>query len=219
MKTHHYFLEHITESISINSERRPFYKKLSDGKSETGFIYLIILEILMIPSAWFWDICTAYYQKKGISLFDREFVSMNRTPVFDSSKRISPGSCPEIPWQSFRNQLKSAIENEDPEEVLQCSLRIVGEMKSYPEFYPMTRHLVESIIRFAYFCPQRIREADDLKIKSPKALIFRMMNYHLLGFWFFVQIDKASAPVHAMGIPMLTSELPDLLADLPVNHL
>ncbi len=219
MKTHRYFLEHITESISINSERRPFYKKLSDGKSETGFIYLIILEILMIPSAWFWDMCAAYYQRNGIPLFDREFVSMNRAPEFDSSRRVSPGTCPEIPWQSFQHQLKEAIQSGNSEEVVKCSLRIAGEMKSYPEFYPMTRHLVESIFRFAYFCPQRIQEAHALRLKSPKALIFKMMNYHLVGFWFFVQIDKAAAPVHAMGIPMLTSELPDLLADLPVNHL
>ena len=219
MKPHYYFYEHITESISINSERRPFYKKLTDGKSEAGFRFLIALEVLMVPSAWYWDLRTVYYQKNGIPLFDKEFVSMNRTPLFDASKRISPGSCPEIPWRSFQKQLKDSIQSGNSDEVVKCSLRIIGEMKSYPDFYPMTRHLVESILRFAWFCPQRIKEAETAGLKNPKGLIFQMMNYHLIGFWFFVEIDKATAPVHSMGIPMLTSELPDLLADLPVDHL
>jgi hypothetical protein len=214
MKTHRYFLNHITESISINSERRPFYRKLTEGKSEAGFRYLIALELLMIPSALFWDICASHYQRNGVPFLKDELVSMNRTPEFDASKRVSPGSIPEIPWKSFQKQLKEAIASENPGEVVTCSARIIGEMKSYPDFYPMTRHLVESILRFAWFCPKRVKEAEEKGLQNPHQLIFRMMKYHLLGFWFFVQIDKAASPVHAMGVPMLTSELPDLLNDL-----
>ncbi len=218
MKTHRYFFEHITESISINKERRPFYCKLTNGKSEAGFRYLIALEILMVPSALFWDLCASYYQKNEIPFMRDELVSMNRTPIFDASKRTFPGKCPDIPWKIFQKKLKDALASKNSEEVVKCAVRIIGEMKSYPDYYPMTRHLVESILRFAWFCPQRIKEAQTKNLKNPKKLIFNLMNYHLIGFWFFVQIDRATSPVHAMGIPMLTSELPDLLNDLPVDH-
>lgn len=214
MKQHYYFLDHITESISINSERRPFYRKLSGGKSDKAFHILIALEILMVPTTWFWDKRCAYYQKNGVPLLRDELISMNRTPAFDSSKRISPGPFPEIDWKKFRKRLSSAIKTGSSEEVVKVSLSIIDEMHAYPHYYPMTRHLIESIYRFAAFCPQREKEAAEKGLRSPKKLIFSIMSYHLLGFLSFVIIDRACAPVHELGIPMLTSELPDLMSDL-----
>ncbi len=213
-----YFLDHITESISINSERRPFYKKLSSGKSEKGFRLLIALEILMVPSTLLWDKRCAYFQKNGVPLLKDELVSMNRTPDFDPLKRVIPGPFPKISWKIFKKKLSVAIEGEDPGEIGKVSRDIIDEMSAYPHYYPMTRHLVESIYRFAYYSPVREKAALEKGLKNPRSLINSIMKYHLVGFWFFVKIDEASAPVHAEGIPMLTSELPDLLADMNIVH-
>ncbi len=218
MSLPHYFLDHITESISINSERRPFYKKLSGGKSENGFRILIALEVLMVPSTWFWDKRCAYYQKNGVPLLKDELVSMNRTPDFDPEKRVSPGPFPKIPWKDFKKKLSLAINTNDPAEIVRVAKIIIDEMHTYPHYYPMTRHLVESIYRFAWFAPEREKAASEKGLKNPRPLIISIMKYHLVGFWFFMKIDEASAPVHAEGIPMLTSELPDLLADMNIVH-
>lgn len=214
MRLPSYFLDHITESISINSERRPFYKKLSGGKSEAGFRLLIALEILMVPSTWFWDKRCAYYQRNGVPLLKDELVSMNRTPDFDPEKKVQPGPFPKIPWKSFQKKLSVAIRTEDPSEIVRVARDIILEMSAYPHYYPMTRHLVESIYRFAWFMPVREKEARARGLKNPRSLILSIIRYHLVGFWFFMKIDEASAPVQAQGIPMLTSELPDLMHDL-----
>ena len=150
-----YFLDHITESISINSERRPFYRKISGGKSEKAFRILIALEILMVPSAWFWDKRCVFYQRHGIPLLKDELVSMNRTPEFDPTKKISAGPFPIIPWKNFKRKLSAAIDTGDTSKIASSAREIIEEMRSYPHYYPMTRHLVESIYRFAWFLPER----------------------------------------------------------------
>ena len=215
MKNPLYFTHHVTESIEINCERRPYYKNLTAGKSERAFQLLITLEYLMIPSARFYDWRAHYYQKNGIPLLRDELVSMNRTPEFDATLRIVPETkSPAIPWRKYQRDLKAAIGTGDSKIVLACTSKIIDEMSHFPHFYPMTRHIVESIHRFAWFYPGRERAAREKNLKDPKKLVFGIMNYHLLGFWYFILIDRASIPVHREGIPMLSSELPDLLADL-----
>ena len=214
MKNPLYFTHHVTESIGINQERRPFYKKLSDGKSENAFRLLLTLEYLMIPTAYYYDLRAGYWQKNGVPLFAHELVSMNRTPDFDPDKRVKASDIPALPWKTYYRDLMAAIRTKNSDEVLKVTFRIINEMSAFPEYYPMTRHLVESIHRFAWFLPEREEAAKKLGLRNPRNFVFGIMSYHMIGLWYFVLIDRASAPVHREGIPMLTSELPDLLADL-----
>lgn len=215
-----FFTRHVTESIAINQERRPFYREMSQGQSERAFRLLLTLEYLMIPSAYYFDLRALPFQKKGIPLLRDELVSMNRTPQFDPARRVPvTRGMPELPWRKYYRDLKTAGQTKDPGRVVQVTTRIIEEMSDFPEYYPMTRHLIESVHRFAWFLPAR--EDDCLKrgVKSPRQLVFQIIDYHLLGLWYFVLIDRAGERVHREGIPMLTCELPDLLSDLRGNCL
>lgn len=80
------FAEHIRESIVINSARKPFYRKLTGGKSDEVFNFSITSErASLIPAAYF-DWKARAYQKKGVPLFCYEFMSMNATPDFDPER-------------------------------------------------------------------------------------------------------------------------------------
>lgn len=215
MKNPLYFTRHVMESIGINQERRPYYRELTGGKSEKAFRLLLTLEYLMIPTAYYYDLRAVYYQKRGVPLFQDELVSMNRTPDFDSDKRVrSHRRIPDLPWREFGKDIRKAIKTQDPKAVTDVTTRIIEKMALFPEYYPMTRHLVESIHRFAYFLPAREALALKLGLPSPRKFVFGILSYHLVGLWYFVWIDRAAAPVHEDGIPLLSSELPDLMADL-----
>lgn len=215
MKNPFYFTHHVTESIGINRERKPFYSKLTKGKSDPAFRLLLTIETVMIPSAWFWDQRAGSYLKSGIPFMKDELVSMNRTPAMDLEKRIYPEKAiAPIPWKEYQRRISLALNSGNSKTVVEASHVVIQEMSSQPLYYPLTRHLVESIYRFAYFIPLRERESEEKKVKAPTALCFSIMKYHLFGFWNFVLVDKLAAPVHQMGIPMIQSELPDLLADL-----
>jgi hypothetical protein len=78
----------------------------------------------------------------------------------------------------------------------------------------MSRHLIESIYRFAHFIALREEEAKNVGASSPRDLMFDVMKVHLLGMMGSYEIDEWSGPIQEEGIPVLCSEIPDLLHDL-----
>lgn len=210
-----HFTNHVKESIAINKERRPFYHTLTNGKSDEAYRRLISVERLILPSAAIYDFRASYFQKRGVPVLENEFRPMNPSPTFDPSQRKIPAEViKDIPWKDYRSELQALVKNRDREKLLSRSLEIINEMKTQPEYWCLTRHLVESVYRFAWFLPERERAAKEKGIRSPAKLLWEVMDYHLLGFSRFVRIDRLSAPVQKEGIPLLCSELPDLLSDL-----
>ncbi len=215
-----YFTQHVKESIVINQERRPIYREITAGKSDRVLSKLISLERQMIPFAIIYDLKAKSFQKSGIPIMKDEFVSMNAE--FDPTVRKFPEvEFENIPWEEYRSDLKDLIRKKDQAGLLSQTLAIVEEMKKQPEYWCLTRHLVESFYRFAYFLPSRVSAARERGVRSPEKLLWDIIDFHLIGFPKFVKIDRLAAPIQKEGIPILCQELPDLLQDLPrsVNDL
>lgn len=214
------FTEHILESIHINKERKKHYSELTDGASDRIFNLLIGYEYLTLVPAKFFDLKAKPYQKKGMELFCHEFVSMDRAPSFDPNKKIFPSEkMANFSWRDYKEKISDAIKRDDIESASNLLISGMLELKDMPHYYCMTRHLLESIYRFAYFIPIREEEAYQLGIKSPRKMMKNVMKAHLLGLRDSIKIDKWSYPIQKNGIPLLCSELPNLLLDLNAPEL
>ncbi len=208
-----FFTDHVSESIVINQERLPIYREMTAGKSDRVFSKLIFWERAMIPYSMIYDQRAKIFQKAGVPVLKDEFVSMNAE--FDPAVRNYPIiEIEDIPWKKFRHELKDLIQKKDQSGLLEKSHAIVQEMNKQPAYWCLTRHLVESIYRFAWFYPSRLKAAEEKGIRSPARLLWDIMEFHLVGFPKFVKIDRLSAPIQKEGIPILCRELPDLLHDL-----
>lgn len=209
------FSEHILESIHINKERKKYYAKLTDDKSDRIFNLLIGYEYLTLVPAKYFDILARPFHKKKMDLFCHEFMSMNEAPDFDPNYRIYPThDFYEFPWKYYKKEISKAIKADDIEKVRKLSLWAIIELSDMPQYYCMTRHLMESVYRFAHFIPIREKEAKELGIKSPRKIMKNVISAHLLGFRDTYKIDQWSQPIQKEGIPLLCSELPNLLFDL-----
>ncbi len=209
------FSDHIRESISVNSLRKPIYSKFTNGRSDKIFTELILGERLTLPVAMFYDFRAQSFQKKGTPLFCKEFKSMNKTPTFRTDHfvpltyKYSP-----FDYKTVRHDILKAISIKDMEAIKLITLEAIDELKNAPDYHCMTRHFLESIYRFAYFLPKQIESARDHQLSSPLGISFEVMKLHAISLNTLAHIDDLSAPIQAEGIPILCSELPNLMDDL-----
>lgn len=214
------FGHHVKESISINGERRKVYAELTDGRSDRIFNKLIAYEYVTLAPAAYFDLKALPYQKNGMDLFCHEFMSMKRAPDFDPATRIIPQeSFRPFDWKFYKNRIVEAIDNKNVTEVKKVTLEALIELKAQPNYYCFTRHFFESIYRFAHFTPLRSTQAEEMELKDPSKLMFAVMKLHTLGLKDCHGIDLWSQPIQMSGIPILCTEIPDLMFDLNVPEL
>jgi hypothetical protein len=209
------FAQHIQESIEVNSQRKPFYSKLTQGHSDKIFTELILGENLALPVAKFYDFRARSFQKKGMPLFCHEFLPMNRRPTFrtDQLKPLKEKFVP-FKYVSVRHELMKAISKKDNETIKRIAFEAIEDLKSAPGYHCLARHFLESIYRFSYFLPTQIESAQKNNLSSPLGITMEVMRLHALSLNTCSHIDRLSAPIQAMGIPVLCSELPHLVDDL-----
>lgn len=214
------FQEHIRESIAINKERKQVYAELTGGRSNKIFNLLISYEYLTLAPATVFDLQALSYQKNGMDLFCHEFMSMIRTPAFNPERKVIPQEqFKPFDWKFYKNRMNEAIKHRDLVEVRKTSIEALLELKSQPSYYCFSRHLFESIYRFAHFVPLRELQASEMDLKDPTHLMFKVMKLHLLGLKDSHRIDLWAQPIQMSGTPILCSEIPDLLFDLDVPEL
>lgn len=209
------FQAHIRESIAINKERKKAYAEITNGRSDKIFNLLISYEYLSLAPAAFFDLQALSYQKNGMDLFCHEFMSMIRSPEFDPLTRIIPKEqFRPFNWQFYKGRISDALKHKDVNEVKRTAVEALMELKSQPKYYCFSRHLIESIYRFAHFSPLRSQQAAEMELKDPENIMFNVMKLHLLGLKDSYRIDLWAQPIQMSGIPILCSEIPDLLFDL-----
>lgn len=209
------FQKHINESLSINKARRKVYAQLTAGRSDRIFNKLISYEYITLAPATFFDLKALKYQKQGMDLFCHEFMSMIRTPSFDPNHRKIPQEIfRPFNLEFYKGRMTEALKHGDSVEVKKATIEALIELKSQPNYYCFTRHFIESIYRFAYFAPMRKAQAEELGLKDPSEMIFNVMKLHTLGLKECHGIDLWSQPIQMSGIPILCTEIPDLLFDL-----
>lgn len=209
------FSDHLHESILINSLRSPLYHKLTNGRTDKIFKTLIRSERLSLFFARYFDFKARAYHKAGVPLFCDEFMPMNATSEFEFERRIIPSEeFGYFDWQSYQIRLNKAVKLRDIESIKSISMEAIKSLNDFPSYYCMTRHMFESIYRFAYYAP--IQEEASLihGLKSSMSLSIKAIKLQLRSIDTSYKIDQWSAPIQKEGIPILCAELPRLLDDL-----
>jgi len=212
-----YFTDHVKDSIVVNNKRKPIYSRMTEGRSDRALKKLIFLEKIMLPFSITYDLRASYYHRRGVPVFRDEFVPMISAPDFDPDAPKPESEIKDIPWREYQQELKALIKARDREKLLLRSLEMIHEMENQKQYWCLTRHLIESVYRVAWFIPQRVDEARMKNVRSPEKLIWDVIDFHLIGFNYFPGIDLKAAPIQKDGVPMICSELPDLLSDLSIR--
>jgi len=200
LKQNRCFEEHIQSSISLNYKMKNYYSKLTNQESDRIFNFLIFSEKTALIGAKYFDRKATFFHKHGIDLFCQEFLPMNSPALTKVHNSISPPQ--KFDWIKYSRILKREIRLRDFEAVKDYTLEAINELKKQPHYYCFTRHLLESIYRFAYFSQMRENQTLKLNISSPKELMARAMEYQRLGFWGANRIDEMSFSIQMRGIPL-----------------
>jgi hypothetical protein len=209
LKQNRCFEDHIQSSISLNFQLKNYYSKLTNKESDRIFNFLILSEKTALVGAKYFDRKAQKFHEYGVDLFCQEFLPMNSTILQNAPElRSSPKK---FDWKKYSRLLKREIRLRDFEAVKDFTNQALNELKQQPHYYCFTRHLLESIYRFAYFTQIRENQSLRLNIQSPKELMAKAMEYQRLGFWGANRIDEMSFSIQMKGIPLLCDQLPPLL--------
>lgn len=206
------FEQHLRESIEINRIMRDFY--LQNGQEDVRKVYRLLIggEHFSLLTAKFYDQKAKSYHKQGMDLLCQEYVPMRlKLPTIGQSLEED---YQEFNWKKHKKLIASAIKNKNAPNVRKATLAALIELKKQPDYHCFTRHMLESIYRFAYFADVREQQSQKMGIKSPKKMLFQIMNLHNISLWFADEIDELAAPIQKNGYPILCNELPNIIKDL-----
>jgi len=218
--TRYCFQEHIRESIAINKDRKKVYSELTQGRSDKVFNQLISSEYITLAPALFYDLKAVPYHREGMDLFCHEFMSMNHTPDFDpDSRKIPSETFRPFDHEFYKKRILAGLKADNENEIRKVAIEALIALKNQPSYYCFTRHFFESIYRFAYFIPLRVTQAEEMDLKSPRKIMMDVIKLHTLAIKLCHDIDIKAQPIQMSGIPLLCSEIPDLLFDINAEEL
>ena len=209
LKQDNCFESHIQESIALNKKMKGYYSFQTHKQSDHIFNFLILGERAALIGAKYFDREAKKFHDQGQDIFCQEFVPMN----LKSNKHQAPSELPpkDFDWKKYSKLLKREIRLRDFEAIKDYSLEALKELEKQPQYHCFTRHLLESIYRFAHFVQVRENQSLKLNLDSPKDLLARAMEFQRLGLLGAHKIDQMSQPIQMQGIPILCEQLPPLL--------
>jgi hypothetical protein len=208
-----YMTVHIKEAISLNKERLPLYAALTNGESARYSKKLIRQEQLALVMAMYIDARALKFQKHGINILEKEFVSMSKVPAF--SPVYPPGIDHTKPLRkteihSFKDALKKLNASFDFVALCKLCREMIHEMADQPHVYCMYRHLLESVCRIAHFAGGTVESALNAGMRSPAKLYRLLIGLHILMLQQAIEFDEQVAFIQVSGVPFLYQDLPSI---------
>ncbi len=213
------FTHHIQESIKINQESSTFYRALTGGESDKVLKKLITGEKASLKIAKSFDKKVQTYHQHGIDLLCQEFKEMIPFEPSLKDPRVQHVDPLSLKYFSFYKKINNAIKTKDENIIRTEALKVLIELHQSPPYHCFTRHIIESIYRFAYYVPIRKKQSEDKNLKDPTKILIQVMKLQLLVLPFAQYVDKLSAPIQKQGIPILCNELPNLIEDIDLEEL
>lgn len=203
------FTQHVLDAISLNEKRKIVYSKLTKGQSEEISDTLIFYEKLtLIVAALFHD-TTKFYQDRGLKILCEEFVEIveSELPPLPQSPEET-GFDFDYSVSDLQNNLWSALEKEDYEEIHRISVNEMLLLSSQKYYFCMVRHLLESIARAAVLAPMHREQASALGLEDPSFISDRFIWLNIYALSTSLKLDRMSGVFQHRGIPILCAELP-----------
>lgn len=206
------FGQHLREAMLLNEARAPVYAEWSAGRSEPISERLIRSERSALIVAARIDARARRFREAGIPIVCAEFVSMELTPPLPDA----PLPPPDEPFRdavdavALRERLSAAYGLGGFPGVAAEADAQMERLAATPRYHCMIRHLLESMWRIALLAPVHEAAAAERGMGSTRALSEMLLRLHLAVLAEGAELDRASAPLQAAGIPIVCVDVPPI---------
>ena len=181
------FENHLSESITVNQKVKKSYGIQSQGESDKVYRLLIASEKMSLLAAKYFDLKAKKYQDQGMDLLCQEFMEMESQNKLTSSGKIE--NYQKMNWRKHYQKIKESIETKKSHAIKKAALSVLSELNQQPNYHCFSRHMVESIYRFAYFINIREKESLKLGLKSPRKMLLKIISVQNSALWYANLID------------------------------
>ncbi|MBI2519848.1 MAG: hypothetical protein HYV97_05515 [Bdellovibrio sp.] len=206
------FQAHLLEAIHTNMERKNLYAKLTDGKSKKITHMLLLAERFGLVMAFYFDVRSRPFQKKGMTIMCDELISPRSVPEFQSfaaPRGFVPDKFISADGRAFKKELKKALKEKGLDEVARLTQAKLDELAKRPSFNCLMRNDLTTIVNTARLTKQHMEKAKTLGIKSSKSLSLALLNRVIAILPMVDDIDEDAFPLQKAGIPMICQDFPE----------
>ncbi len=205
------FQAHLLEAIHTNMERKDVYADLTNGKSKTITHQLLLAERFGLIMAYYFDVRSRPFQKKGMTIMCDELISPRPVPVFQiyaAPRGLVPEKFMPADGSGLKKELKKALKEKGLDEVGRITQAKLDELAKRPSFNCLIRNDLTTIVNTARLAKQHIEEAKRLGIKSTESLSLALINRVIAILPMVDAIDKDAFEIQKAGVPMICQDFP-----------
>lgn len=208
------FFKHISDAITVNSERRKIYSGMTGGKSQRLSFALIGFEqCCKIPAIWL-DRWARKYWTQDIGILVNDFMPMSAVkgpdcpPLYRGRLSETGQSNLKKLLNRFQKEFMAAAFRKDFLHAAQCSYQTVLAVEQVEKqencHLAMVRHFLES---FGLSALHAIRYAQQSQGET-RALSKTFLLVQALPFSTCLWFDLEAQKMHQLGVGILVNDLP-----------
>ncbi|HAZ12883.1 MAG: hypothetical protein A2X86_08840 [Bdellovibrionales bacterium GWA2_49_15] len=206
------FQAHLLEAIHTNMERKELYKDLTKGKSKKITHMLLLAERFGLVMAYYFDVRSRPFQKKGMTIMCDELISTRPVPPFQAyaaPRGLVPDKFMPANGRALAKQLKKALKEKGLEEVGRITQAKLAELALRPSFNCLIRNDLNTIVNTARLTNQHIEESKRLGLKSSESLSLALLNRVIAILPMVDSIDEDAFPLQKAGVPIICQDFPE----------
>lgn len=198
--------KHLEDSIVINEQRKPLYAMLSNQRSVVVSERLLQFERDLLPLTELSDVLAWPFQKWGQQkVWCDDVVDMSETPHMQSAPNPDRPKIENFlvyDLVALQKRLSKALRTDGFAGLEKQALEDLEFLSTEPRYHCMTRHFLESIIRF-------VRKAEG----STKWLTYLSVLAQIRQLEVTFAIDQLAMPIQTEGVEIICRDVPALLND------
>ena len=218
------FYFHLKEAIEVNSERSRYYASQTDDRSRYLSLYLVSMERLILPLAWYYDTKAKKFNEQGIGIIKDDFVSMQNV----STMQAKPIYGATLTQEAFKNlkirtnkYLKSVKQHNKKSDFASVAKethsfikKLQVEEKKLEVHFAMSIHILESVCFFAQNSVIYVQQSEGKTSSLSRSFI----TFQLLGLGSALYLDRWAQGFHREGVGIILNDMPAIPCSLKENH-
>jgi len=211
------FHQHLVDAIRLNTSRKPFYAKMTNGRSKILSNLLIASEYLLLPTAHYYGVKARPFNKQGIGIVDSDFASMaDVLPPETPPKYCNVASKDSLrglysTLKQFKVEALRDARQADFIAIAKKAEQVLADIKSAEEsaaaHYAMSTHLVESIgisaLHSVIYAKQSQQKTVPLSARLLKSQLGAISPL-------IVMAEKKIQSMHQLGAGIIVNEAPHI---------
>lgn len=211
------FHQHLADAIRVNTARKPYYAKITNGQSKVISNLLIASEYLLLPTAHYYGVKARTFNEQGIGIVDSDFASMNDISPPETPPKYQNVASKDslkqfyLTLKQFKAEALRDSKRADFIAIAKKAEQVLSEIKSAEEsdeaHYAMSTHLVESIgisaLHSVIYAKQSQQNTVPLSTKLLKSQLGAISPLIVIA-------EKKIQSMHQLGAGIIVNEAPHI---------